>query len=203
MGEEFNKSFERKQEVIDAALKEFSEKGYESASLNSILKEAQISKGTFYYHFKNKENLYLYLIGVLIDEKKRFMASKIRPEDFQQDIFSIFKLQTRLGVELALSNPQINDFSKSFTKEKGSKIYEKALERYNFKDHEAMKMLIHGAYMKGEIREDLPKEFVERLIGYLFTHVVELMGTHGIDDYEETINYLIEFMKDGLRKKQE
>lgn len=201
MNQETNKIFERKDEVIDAALKEFSEKGYKGASLNNILKNAQISKGTFYYHFQNKEDLYFFLIGILIDEKKRFMADRIKPEDFNKDIFSIFKLQSRVGVEFALNNSKINYFSKSFIKEKGNEIYEKALERYNFKDDDSIKSLINSAYIKEEIRDDLPKEFVERLIGYLFTNLVELTDAINVEDYEEQINFLIEFMKDGLRRK--
>ncbi|SNS05714.1 hypothetical protein SAMN05446037_1003179 [Anaerovirgula multivorans] len=47
----------------------------------------------------------------------------------------------------------------------------------------------------------MPKEFVERLMGYLFTNLVELTGATNVEDYEEQINFLIEFMKDGLRRK--
>lgn len=200
MNEQSQKTFERRQEVIDAALKEFSEKGYKGASLNNILKEAQISKGTFYYHFKNKEDLYFFLIEILIEEKKRFMKDRIKPEDFNEDIFTIFKLQAKLGVEFAINNPQINDFAKSFIKERENLIYEKALERYNFKDDTLVKSLINNAYTKGEIRNDIPKEFVERLIGHLFTNLVELTGALNVEDYEEQINFLLEFMKNGLRR---
>lgn len=200
MNEQSQKTFERRQEVIDAALKEFSDKGYKGASLNNILKEAQISKGTFYYHFKNKEDLYFFLIEILIEEKKRFMKDRIKPEDFNEDIFTIFKLQAKLGVEFAINNPQINDFAKSFIKERENLIYEKALERYNFKDDTLVKSLINNAYTRGEIRNDIPKEFVERLIGHLFTNLVELTGALNVEDYEEQINFLIEFMKNGLRR---
>lgn len=200
MNEQSQKTFERRQEVIDAALKEFSDKGYKGASLNNILKEAQISKGTFYYHFKNKEDLYFFLIEILIEEKKRFMKDRIKPEDFNEDIFTIFKLQAKLGVEFAINNPQINDFAKSFIKERENLIYEKALERYNFKDDTLVKSLINNAYTKGEIRNDIPKEFVERLIGHLFTNLVELTGALNVEDYEEQINFLLEFMKNGLRR---
>jgi len=81
LDEKKKKSFEKRQELIDAAIKEFGEKGYENASLNNILKEARISKGTFYYHFDNKEDLYMYLISIFINEKKSFFASNVKAED--------------------------------------------------------------------------------------------------------------------------
>jgi len=63
------KSFEKRQELINAAINEFSDKGYDNASLNNILKRTGISKGTFYYHFANKEDLYFYLVSLLVEEK--------------------------------------------------------------------------------------------------------------------------------------
>ena len=50
----FAKTFEHKQKLLDAALAEFNEYGYEQASINRILAQAGMSKGQFYYHFKNK-----------------------------------------------------------------------------------------------------------------------------------------------------
>ena len=48
---------ERKQEIIDTALKIFIHKGYEKTSVNDILNEIGIAKGTFYHYFKAKEEV--------------------------------------------------------------------------------------------------------------------------------------------------
>jgi AcrR family transcriptional regulator len=48
---------ERKAELLDTALRLFISKGYEQTSINDILNEVGISKGTFYYYFKSKEQL--------------------------------------------------------------------------------------------------------------------------------------------------
>lgn len=48
-----------RQRILDAALEEFSSRGYESASLNTICAEKGISKGIIYHHFKDKDELYL------------------------------------------------------------------------------------------------------------------------------------------------
>lgn len=187
--------------MIDAALREFSEKGYENASLNTILKEAGISKGTFYYHFANKEDLYFYLIELFIAEKKEFMAQAIKPEDYAKDIFTILKLQGRLGMEFMEHNPRVAAFSASFAKERGNEIYDKALQRCNLQDNNMFDFLIENAIKRGEIREDLPKEFVKNLFGYLFTHVLDMTNTLEVVNFQETLEYLVEFMKDGLARK--
>jgi len=47
----------RKGEILDAAENLFAAKGYEAATVNDILETVQIAKGTFYYHFKSKEDV--------------------------------------------------------------------------------------------------------------------------------------------------
>ena len=45
--------------ILQAALQEFGEKGYDNASLNIICTKYNISKGLIYHNFKNKDELYL------------------------------------------------------------------------------------------------------------------------------------------------
>lgn len=54
---------EKRKRILHAALREFAEKGYDQASTNQIVKEAEISKGMLFYYFNNKEDLYHYLIN--------------------------------------------------------------------------------------------------------------------------------------------
>lgn len=50
---------ERRDAILDAALAEFAEHGFERASLNRILARTRTSKGAAYYYFSDKEDLYL------------------------------------------------------------------------------------------------------------------------------------------------
>lgn len=196
----FERSFEHSDALFQAALTEFVAKGYEQASINTILANAGMSKGQFYYHFKNKEGLYLALIGVLIEKKKAFLAEVMQPEDFQADIFTIFQTQMQYGLAFARDYPLIHQFSESFIREKGNAIYKKALSIYNFRDNDAIDQLITLAHQKGEFRDDLPLPFIKQLVGFLFTHAVEAANLKPNTDYETNLTHLIEFMKSGLAK---
>jgi AcrR family transcriptional regulator len=46
-----------KQRIIECAAKLFITKGYNNTGLNDILKETNLPKGSFYYHFKTKKEL--------------------------------------------------------------------------------------------------------------------------------------------------
>ncbi|MDQ2084837.1 TetR/AcrR family transcriptional regulator [Herbivorax sp. ANBcel31] len=198
------KFFERKSELINEALDEFSKKGYENASLNKILHEAGVSKGAFYYHFKNKEDLYLYLVGILIEEKKKFFKLKISEEDFDKDFFTLLKKFTDAGMEFARQNQKIYNFSQSYLlKERGTKIHDKALKKSGIESNHFFEAIIEDAYKKGDLRKDLPKDFIQRLIVYFFTHLHEMVEVDNIDGYKESIDNLIEFLKNGLKGKNE
>ena len=58
----------RRQELLDAAHKIFTKKGYESTSINDILNEVGVSKGAFYHHFESKGDLLVSLIDQLVEE---------------------------------------------------------------------------------------------------------------------------------------
>ncbi len=47
----------RRKEIIDAAYNLFEEIGYENTSVENIINQANIAKGTFYYYFKTKKDL--------------------------------------------------------------------------------------------------------------------------------------------------
>lgn len=59
---------ERRRELLDTARKLFITKGYEKTSVNDILKEVGIAKGTFYYYFTSKEEMLEAMILELVME---------------------------------------------------------------------------------------------------------------------------------------
>ena len=48
----------RRQQIIVAAKRVFSEKGFNKATMEDVANEAELSPGTLYLYFKNKEELY-------------------------------------------------------------------------------------------------------------------------------------------------
>lgn len=51
-----------KQHIVEKATELFSQKGYSATSIEDICQATGASKGSLYYHFKNKEQLFLYLL---------------------------------------------------------------------------------------------------------------------------------------------
>lgn len=57
MGRREDKRELTRQQMMDAAADLFADRGYESTSVEDIAEKANVSKGTFYYHFETKEAL--------------------------------------------------------------------------------------------------------------------------------------------------
>lgn len=57
-----------RQRILDAAIGEFSRKGYDGASLTAFCAEHGISKGIVYHHFRDKNELYLLCVRSCFEE---------------------------------------------------------------------------------------------------------------------------------------
>ncbi|MEE8369388.1 MAG: helix-turn-helix domain-containing protein, partial [Dehalococcoidia bacterium] len=53
---------ERQHRILDAALRIFSRRGYRDASVDDIAQGSHTSKGGVYFHFPNKESIFLALL---------------------------------------------------------------------------------------------------------------------------------------------
>lgn len=86
--EAFFKLEKEKQDILlESAIKEFSELPYAKVSVFKIAQNAQVSRSGFYYYFKDKEDIYQYLLYQI---KKEFM-NQILQDQKKYDIFSLCK----------------------------------------------------------------------------------------------------------------
>lgn len=90
---------DKQEKILAAALQEFSLHVYGDSSINQIIKEAGIPRGSFYQYFENKEDLYFTVIEEILHAKlTQFLAN--RDTETPDDLFafheSIFKFSLTL-----------------------------------------------------------------------------------------------------------
>lgn len=81
------RSEETRSKIIASAVRLFSARGYNAASVDDICADAGISKGAFYHHFKSKQELFLALLDQwlkTIDNAIEAASDKTAPETFMQ-----------------------------------------------------------------------------------------------------------------------
>ncbi|MBS7526305.1 TetR/AcrR family transcriptional regulator [Fusibacter paucivorans] len=195
------KSFTKREQLIAAALAEFSTTDYESASLNQIIKTSGISKGVFYYHFENKEALYLALLDEANRQKWTFINAQTEnnaPIYENLDLFDRFLYQAKMGIAFANEHPQYHLLSVRLTKEKGNPIYERAIHHIGSDGNAALTKLINEAIAHGELRPDFDEAFIHRLITHLFQSFYDIFEAEHTNVLQIQLEHYVDFMRNGL-----
>ncbi|MCA9881680.1 MAG: TetR/AcrR family transcriptional regulator [Anaerolineae bacterium] len=107
------KQAERRKEILAVALQAFRERGYDKTSMDDVVEATGLSKGTIYWYFKNKQELFFALMEYVINQ---FF------EDFET-VFSTALEMTPTAAIVALfetcdamldTNPKIANFTLDF-----------------------------------------------------------------------------------------
>lgn len=75
--------------LMDAASREFSAKPYNEASINKIIQEAGIPRGSFYMYFQDKEELFRYLVHGYVEQLLMVMEEALLREG--GDVFAAMR----------------------------------------------------------------------------------------------------------------
>ena len=192
----FRAHFEHREELLRAAASEFSDRGYENASVNRILAASGMSKGQLYHHFRSKEGLYLALVEWMIDRKIEWLAA--HPTDLEDDFLGTIGTQMAASLEFATAHPDIDRLSRALLAERGRPIFAKVVRRHGFDPDSALGSLIEHCYAQGQFRSDLTLTFVRGAVLTLVNNLPELLDLSGPADLASRIDEVLTFLRAGL-----
>lgn len=105
MYENFTRIPEQEQEAILAVcIEEFARKGYSKASTNAIVERAGIPKGTLFYYFGSKKDLFLYVLDHAIESytaEFNRMAGEL-PSDLFERLLARGEIRMRFAIQQPL-----------------------------------------------------------------------------------------------------
>lgn len=117
---------EKKERIINAAIKEFVQSGFEKASTNKIVEEARISKGSLFNYFSSKKDLYLFLI----DYGVQVIESIYKQIDMSEtDIFKRIEKIGLIKLQIQKRYPQVFDFLTSLSEEDSVEVKDEINKR--------------------------------------------------------------------------
>lgn len=177
---------EKRERVINAALKEFS-KGYLEANMDVIAKEARISKGLLFHYFGSKRGFFLFLMKYTLDiyfsEYEKVLSEN---HEFLENI----RAGSKLKMELSLRHPLIFGFLiKAYAAVKD--VFPEGLpEDVPYSSHmmEAMRQIqLRSNQGKKLFREDIDSEKAQNIIIWTMDGLIDSLFRYGdnISAYQE------------------
>ncbi len=150
----------KKQQILDAALQLFAEKGIEATSIQHITQEAGISKGAFYLSFPSKESLIKEIIDSfmkeIVTEIDRIVNGMELPDE---------KLRLYFHAQLALLEKHA-DFAKIYAQEPMHALNEEIME----------KLIHYDAWIDRSLLSLLDELYGEQLRGRRYDLLISIKG---------------------------
>lgn len=150
----FNLPENKRNRIIDVAIEQFSQSQYRNVTVDKIVNNAGIPKGSFYQYFHNKDDLYIYLFTELGDTKINLfeqLKTEINEISFREYMMKyIAELR-----KLEASGSRIAQLKQEFLNECPQEIKKQILKEEMPKSAKLFEEIINCYVRKGEFRKDL------------------------------------------------
>ena len=135
-----------KRKIFETSMKLFAEKGYDATSIEEITATVGVAKGTLYYHFSSKEEIF----NFLIEEGIKLLQNSIDIKTEKLENY-IDKIKAIVLIEIKIVN-KYEDFitillSQFYGKEARNKMCQKHVFEYIGK----IEKIVEEGMKKGEI----------------------------------------------------
>lgn len=191
---------EKQQRVVEAAVKLFAEKGYANTSTAEIAREAEVSEGTIFKHYKTKDRLLLSVVLPFIRDLFPQIAEEVLTETYSEEkTFEQFmRAVIRNRIEFLTENKE---------------IFQVFIKEIIYKDELRNELLLYAAAnvpprmrrvaedfkRRGQLR-DMPVDAIMRnvftfLFGFLTSRFI-VMNQDTVS--EEEIEEAVQFIMNGV-----
>src|SRR3990172_6176679 len=202
---------EKRNTVINAAIDEFAEYGLENASTNRIVANSGISKGSFYQYFEDKQDVFMYLLTVLEQEKIEYFNGK-HPPSTNMDTFQYFRWIIKTGMEFNTSHPRLTQAISRVMFGEGL-YYGKTFADVRERTAQGLKTMIKQAIANGEVDPSVDVELAVMIMETWSNAISSYILNEGMKQkdimkwvrsakVQERIDKMLYVMEYGLRKTE-
>ncbi|GED69095.1 hypothetical protein BRE01_27970 [Brevibacillus reuszeri] len=98
---------QRTQEILQAAIHVYAEKGYAASEIGEIAERAGLARGLVYHYFKNKQTLFRELFEYVMEKTQQFTKTHFEQEG---SAFDLFHTYARIVCRQVLEEPAVSRF---------------------------------------------------------------------------------------------
>ena len=180
-----------RQKILDKAFEEIHKNGYEAASINKILKDVGVNKGSMYHYFKSKRELTLIMIKENLSEyiEEKYGVILDVKENYIQEILKIFRKSTSQGV---CNGCRLNNLVQELSHRDND--FKVELEKIYIKFEEIIEEAIIRAIENKEIIHSNPKRLSIYLVASLEGCVATAKKSQNFEIYNECVDEIENYL---------
>jgi TetR/AcrR family transcriptional regulator len=171
---------DKQERVLDAALAEFAEQGYQAASLNRVVAQAGIAKGSLYQYFPNKEGIFNYIFQHALQMVRRTLTN-VKEETLEENFFVRLEKSLLAGVQFSRKHPKIFGLYLKIQFDKNVPFRDEFLAAVRRHATEYFASLVRRAQARGELRPGVPKAAVLFLLDAMFDRFLQAVAVPALD----------------------
>jgi AcrR family transcriptional regulator len=173
----------QQQRILDAAADEFGAHGFHDASLNRIIDAVGISKGSMYYYFDGKEDLYAYVLRTEMEALIHSVADASTPPDLDADAYWANLADYYLRLMRALSaSPRLAELIRGWLTAAANPSLQQAQHEMEQSFLPWLNQTLSTGQRLGAVRTDLPSELLLAVVTGMGQAMDTWLVTQPIDD---------------------
>jgi TetR/AcrR family transcriptional regulator, transcriptional repressor for nem operon len=193
------KSVVTRQTILEKAFELIYVKGFQATSIDDIIATTHVTKGAFFHHFRNKEEMGLALITEYMHDT---MKTEMMTPVFESDnpLKEIYNLMRHLLLESPLMQAQYGCPTHNLIQEMApiSPAFKQALFNMYEQNRETFVNILEKAKANGKMRQDVDCQEVVLFILVGYAGIRNIGKLYSTDDYYRNYLTLLENYLNGL-----
>ncbi len=193
----FNLDEHKRQTIIQACIDEFALQPFSSASINQIIKQANISRGSFYQYFEDKEDCYMFLLSEIAKIKMDLLKNAALMHQ-SNDFFDNLQVMIEQTLQWIEEEPKL--YAIGVLMEYDNSDFIQRLVAKNAQSIDFLKSLVEQDIAKGRIRHDVDVDLLVQML--LSVNRDILMTAYRERDFEKVkyqFQQVLNIIKEGAQ----
>lgn len=156
-----------KRKIFETSMKLFAQKGYDATSVEDITEAVGVAKGTLYYHFSSKEEIF----NFLIEEGTKLLQNSI---DIKTSKYSnyIEKIKAIVLIEVKIVEKYEDFITILLSQFWGNEERNKKCKQYIFEYINKIEKIVNDGMKLGQIKKGNPQIVASEIYGLICSSLV-------------------------------
>ena len=182
-----------KRKIFETAMKLFAQKGYEATSIEEITATVGVAKGTLYYHFSSKEEIF----NFLIEEGVKLLQNSVDIKTEKYDNY-IDKIKAVILIQIKIVDKYEDIITILLGQFWGRDTRNEKCQKHIYEYIRKIETIVIEGIERGEIKNGNPEIIASEIYGLIASALVYKLRNENIDImdiYKEFENTIIEGLK--------